>query len=65
MTQLKPCPFCGNLKPHIIGDIELVPYAIYCSKCKMVVRFMRDMDRNKQFGEIQETLTELWNRRTQ
>ena len=65
MTQLKPCPFCGNPKPHIIGDIELVPYAIHCSKCKMVVRFLQAVDRNKPFGEIQETLTELWNRRTQ
>lgn len=63
MEPLKPCPFCGNPKPRIIGDIELVPSAIYCSKCNMYVSFLRAVDRNKPFGEIQEKITELWNRR--
>lgn len=32
MTELKPCPFCGNKKPELVDD--RVEYFVRCLECK-------------------------------
>lgn len=64
MAELKPCPFCGNPKPMIMHDLELVPHGIHCSKCGTFVKFAGiNGHKDKTFGETMEKIAAKWNRR--
>lgn len=51
MSQLKPCPFCGNEAP--LGSILLQRYHIFCARCQA---------RGPE-GKTLEAASAAWNRR--
>lgn len=55
MTELKPCPFCGNMEFDLVPKkvLDRVQYAVYCGLCA-------------SFGPLGNTTDEAekkWNKR--
>ena len=48
MSDLKPCPFCGESKAYIVYNIEMEPDGITCPTCHIVVRFPPEIIRCKE-----------------
>lgn len=65
MTELKPCPFCGNAVRYS-HNIELEPDGVCCGKCRMIVRFtsVKPIQKGEKFGDVYNRIAERWNRRT-
>lgn len=64
MTELKPCPFCGNDVQYNI-NMEMEPDGVWCKTCKMLVRFTRvkPIQKGENFGDVYKRIAERWNRR--
>lgn len=64
MTELKPCPFCGNEVQYNI-NIEMEPDGVYCRNCKAIIRFTRvkPIQKGETFGGVYKRIAERWNQR--
>ena len=54
-TELKPCPFCGNIEPLVVVDDETeMLFGVCCFKCEAAIKAV--------FAERKEAV-DAWNRR--
>lgn len=58
MSELKPCPFCGNEHPMLIHKRALALYLIHCPICDTYFRLGSGGKEN-----IEECIVNAWNRR--
>ena len=64
MSELKPCPFCGNAVNYNF-DMALEPIGVFCPKCHAVVRFTKIKPMGKRTaGNVMDDIAEAWDRRT-
>ena len=64
MTDLKPCPFCGESRAYPAYNIEMEPDGIVCPICHIIIRFPRIKVRGGEKFEIAiNKMAEVWNRR--
>lgn len=55
MTELKPCPFCGDIHPTVLDTIDgdpIIPCFVLCSFCSARIN-----------GPNRHDAIEAWNRR--
>lgn len=64
MTELKPCPFCGDDVRYNI-NMEMEPDGVYCRKCKALIRFtcVKPIQKGENFGDVCKRIAERWNKR--
>ena len=61
MTELKPCPFCGESVVKVYAD-DLLHYAyIECISCGGQVRCSTSQD--SDMGSMLDNLMDMWNKR--
>lgn len=59
MTELKPCPFCGNKKVHLKKTQEAA--WVTCRECGTDGPFVE----KEHFDYPKDTAIELWNKRVE
>lgn len=63
MTDLKPCPFCGE-KVSYNFNADFEPDGIVCANCHIIVRFMRiKVKNNEKFEIAMDRMAWIWNER--
>lgn len=64
MTELKPCPFCGESKAYIVHNIEMEPDGIMCTVCHIIIRYPRfKVKKGEKYEVAIGKMTEAWNKR--
>lgn len=64
MTDLRPCPFCGE-KVSYNFNTDFEPDGIVCANCHIIVRFMRiKVIGDMKFEDVMNRMAEIWNRRS-
>jgi len=62
MTDLRPCPFCGE-KVSYNFNADFEPDGIVCANCHIIVRFMRIKVGDDRFEKAMDEMADVWNER--